>query len=325
MRKMRKYIALIVLVAPFLFWRLSAPVPVSKAVDKTVTTDLSVEVVTNTPVPTPTDTPTPTVTQNNNSGGGGGGGGGGAPSVPSTPTPASVEFKGFAYPGALIHVLKDGQSAGQTMALDDTGEFNFQIAGISGGTYNFGFWAEDANQLRSLTFTFQLLVAANSTTKVSNIILPPTISLDKDSVQPGASLVVSGSGTPDRQIRIHVASTPREYILPALHTGSYAYSVNTVGLEVGLHTAKSRTEFTEADLQSAYSQLMTFGVGKTPPKAPSASTSDLNNDSKINLIDFSIMAYWWKRTLPASSPVDLNHDGKLDLKDFSILAFNWTG
>jgi hypothetical protein len=41
-------------------------------------------------------------------------------------------------------------------------------------------------------------------------------------------------------------------------------------------------------------------------------------------VDFSIMAYWYKRPNPPAS-VDLNGDSKIDLVDFSILAFNWTG
>ena len=55
---------------------------------------------------------------------------------------------------------------------------------------------------------------------------------------------------------------------------------------------------------------------------------DANGDRKINLIDFSIAAYWYKRALTPqakSSGVDVNGDGKVDLIDFSIMAFNWTG
>jgi hypothetical protein len=42
------------------------------------------------------------------------------------------------------------------------------------------------------------------------------------------------------------------------------------------------------------------------------------------LIDFSIAAYWYKRpSVPEN--VDINSDGKVDLIDFSIMAFHWTG
>ncbi len=51
---------------------------------------------------------------------------------------------------------------------------------------------------------------------------------------------------------------------------------------------------------------------------------DVNRDGKIDLVDFSIAVYWYKRFNPPVS-VDLNSDGKVDLTDFSILVFNWTG
>ncbi|MFA6385357.1 MAG: dockerin type I domain-containing protein, partial [Candidatus Paceibacterota bacterium] len=51
---------------------------------------------------------------------------------------------------------------------------------------------------------------------------------------------------------------------------------------------------------------------------------DLNCDNHVNLIDFSIMAYWYKKINPPEK-VDLNNDGKITLVDFSIMAFNWTG
>lgn len=53
-------------------------------------------------------------------------------------------------------------------------------------------------------------------------------------------------------------------------------------------------------------------------------SGDITGDSYVNLVDFSIVAYWYKRANPPVS-VDLNADGKVDLIDFSIMAFNWTG
>ena len=52
--------------------------------------------------------------------------------------------------------------------------------------------------------------------------------------------------------------------------------------------------------------------------------ADLNGDCSVNLVDFSILAYWYKRSgFPAA--YDLNGDGKIDLVDFSIMAYYWTG
>jgi hypothetical protein len=58
---------------------------------------------------------------------------------------------------------------------------------------------------------------------------------------------------------------------------------------------------------------------KKPP-----AKGDSNGDGRVNLVDFSIAAYWYKRANPPAS-ADLNGDGKVDLVDSSIMAFNWTG
>jgi len=63
--------------------------------------------------------------------------------------------------------------------------------------------------------------------------------------------------------------------------------------------------------------------GSCLPKA------DLNDDCRVNLVDFSIAAYWYKRPLSDSFKVlekeKLSADGKVDLVDFSIMAYYWTG
>ena len=66
------------------------------------------------------------------------------------------------------------------------------------------------------------------------------------------------------------------------------------------------------------------GVGVAP--APVCNhPPDVNKDGRIDLIDFSIMAFWWKRDIGTDNASDLNCDSRVDLVDFSILAYHWTG
>lgn len=75
------------------------------------------------------------------------------------------------------------------------------------------------------------------------------------------------------------------------------------------------------------------GGGVTPPPSvvpPTGSVcskkGDFNNDTKVNIADFSILAYWYKRPLTPVAIrqcIDLNNDGKITLADFSILAYYW--
>jgi len=74
-----------------------------------------------------------------------------------------------------------------------------------------------------------------------------------------------------------------------------------------------------------------------PPRRPTPRFVDLNGDGRINLIDVSILLYWWAKNvtpqalaaigLPAfdfPSP-DINADLRVDIVDLSIILFYWTG
>lgn len=55
---------------------------------------------------------------------------------------------------------------------------------------------------------------------------------------------------------------------------------------------------------------------------------DLNDDGKTDIRDFSIAAFWYRRTLSDDfkryEAEKLNGDGIIDLRDFSIMAYYWT-
>jgi hypothetical protein len=50
--------------------------------------------------------------------------------------------------------------------------------------------------------------------------------------------------------------------------------------------------------------------------------ADLNCDGYVDLIDFSIMYYWFDKSSPPKR-VDLRLDGRIDIYDFSVMAFYW--
>jgi hypothetical protein len=52
--------------------------------------------------------------------------------------------------------------------------------------------------------------------------------------------------------------------------------------------------------------------------------ADLNCDGYVDLIDFSILIYWFNRE-DAPAHVDLAKDNVINIQDFSIMAFYWTG
>jgi hypothetical protein len=76
-------------------------------------------------------------------------------------------------------------------------------------------------------------------------------------------------------------------------------------------------------LLSTFSHTLLFGLGVGLPVGEGVCPyADLNKDSKVNLIDFSILLYWWGRS---SSCADQNSDNVVNLIDFSIMLYYWTG
>ena len=108
--------------------------------------------------------------------------------------------------------------------------------------------------------------------------------------------------------------------------GAYFHNFDTSLLEMGQHSTKSKTAL--ANAVSTFSKTVNFKVGTKTVLADQNTAcnrrGDLNDDCRVNLVDFSIAAFWYKKLKPPAK-IDVNGDGKVDLTDFSIMAFNWTG
>jgi hypothetical protein len=72
--------------------------------------------------------------------------------------------------------------------------------------------------------------------------------------------------------------------------------------------------------KSSFGKSVSFFIGTGSPSGEV--NTDINNDKKVNLVDFSIFLTHCNTADPRS---DFNRDGKVNLADFSIMLFNWTG
>ena len=95
-------------------------------------------------------------------------------------------------------------------------------------------------------------------------------------------------------------------------TSACAFSITTCTF-MPLGTSRSASASSRRDV----------GRDVVVPNTPSASIIDFDHDGKINLTDFSIIAYWYMRPSPPSF-VDLSGDGNVNLIDFSIMAYYWS-
>jgi hypothetical protein len=279
--------------------------PLSSFADETVTISATVG----------SDTPPP------GGGGGGGGGGSGGYTIPTT-----VNFSGMAYPLSKVYILKDGQIVATTIA-DPGANFSVSLSDLATKIYTFSVYVEDSNMRKSSAFSFPIYVTSGTTVNIGNIFLSPTIDIDKSVVRKGDNLAIFGQSIPKSEVTISVHSDPEYFFKVTSNTsGTYLYNLDTSSLEIGSHQTKSKTTL-NGQLSSFGTPLSFLVGGENKIKDEvlcEKKRSDLNCDGRVNLIDFSIMAYWYKRPNPPSK-VDLNGDQKISLVDFSIIAYDWTG
>lgn len=260
---------------------------------------------------------------------GGGGGAGGMISF-SEQIQDSVFIKGLSYPNSIVSLLVGGKLETQVPA-DINGRFEIHLRDIVPGVYSFGIRAEDKNKRKSLVTNYSIYVTPNLTVLVDNILIPPTITSDKVEVKKGDIIDIFGSAISSSTIYLSLKKdTEVINYTKSLTNGDYSYKIDTTNLPFGEFNVKTRT--VSADKNSPFSDVLSFKVGNINRLRSMNSGGlsarcvkpDFNIDGKINLLDFSIIAFWYKRAgFPAK--VDLNNDNKVDLSDISILAYCWTG
>ncbi len=258
--------------------------------------------------------------------GGGSTGGGGSSSSGGRDTPlgdTQVSITGKAFPNATVNILIDGTSVG-SVRTNTKGEFTFRT-GASPGTSSFSFWATDSAGTRSRTVNTTFEVTQGAVTSLSGILVPPTIRSTNVNINPGEKITFSGQTMPNVAVEVSIDDGKKVLTTVADASGQWAVQFDTGTVTIDTHTAKSRFILTTGTLkvESPYGTVLSLFVGVA---GKVTSNADLNRDGKVNLIDFSILVFWWGTPGGNSNPpADINQNGRVGLEDFSILLFNWTG
>lgn len=284
------------------------------------------------------EAPTEGGTSGGGGSGGGGGGGGGSDDgdtagggFESTDGPyrsgdGRVVITGYASPRSTVYALVDGKAAENTRAGSD-GSYEVVIDLIARGAYTFGVYAVDTSNTKSSTFSTSFTVSGARTSALSNINIPPTLKATPDPVNPGATLTLSGFTMPGASVTVEnekdkSSASKQSFTATADNNGAWSVNVPTAGFSAGTYKARVKAKFTSGS-ETNFSAFVLYGVGQAATRATSA---DLNRDGKVNLVDFSILLFWWNTDGGTSDPsADINGDGRVSLTDFSILLFNWTG
>lgn len=252
------------------------------------------------------------------SGGGSAGGGGSTTDLGDT----SISVEGVAYPNRTVNIILDADSVG-TVRADSRGNFDFAIDADPGAA-TMGFWSTDTNGTRSITFNTTFDVTQGAVTTVRGILLPPTLRANATEINPGDTVTFSGQAAPNVTVELYIDDSIVESTT-ANASGQWEITYTTTGLSAAEHLAKARFISGTGSLtsQSSFSTAITLFVGV---EGRSTTPSDLNRDGEVDLIDFSILIFWWQTAGGNSNPpADINGNGNVGIEDFSILLFNWTG
>lgn len=272
------------------------------------------------------------------SGGGGSGGGSGddgnsggagleSSGKPYQSGDGEVTIKGYAFPDSTVTVLVDGTIAGTTRASTD-GTYSYTLAQIARGAYSFGVYAVDRANVKSSTFATTFTVTGSRATALSNINVMPSIAVSPNPVNPGTPLLAKGYAIPNATVTIENKSDRgnaglKTFTATSDRNGAWQVSIPTDGFNNGTYKIRAKAKQDTSGISTNFSSYTFYGVGQA---VKGSGSSDLNRDGKVNLIDFSILLFWWNTAGGNSNPpADINQDGKVSLTDFSIMVFNWTG
>jgi len=253
------------------------------------------------------------------SGGGSSGGGGRTTELGDT----LISVTGRAYPSLTINFLIDTVNVGR-VRTDSSGDFEFS-AEASPGTATLGIWANDRTGTRSVTFNNTFDVTQGAITNLNGVLLPPTIRIASQNVNPRDIVTVSGQSVPEATVELHINNSEIVETTRSNASGDWSINFDTARIAIAEHILRARTVTGSPPLttESSFSTSLQLFVGVD---GQTTTPSDLNRDGLINLVDFSILIFWWQTSGGDSDPpADINGNGRVSLEDFSILLFNWTG
>lgn len=244
--------------------------------------------------------------------------------IPPEPPPTAVIFKGIAYPSSTVTIQKDGVTAVQVPA-DPQARFDITVGSLSAGTYTFGVFATDSLSRQSPTSSFTVTLTTGTTVTITGIFLGPTIVADRTSLTFGETVTVFGATSPSSTVHVFVSSDEeREYTTTAGTDGLWTKQLFADDLKAGDHVARSKAE-ESGGMISEFSNSVAFTVASITDPDAGYIDADINKDKEVNIIDFSILLFYWQQKNPANARADINHDSTVNIIDFSVMLYFWTG
>jgi hypothetical protein len=236
---------------------------------------------------------------------------------PFTPvTDSNVIISGYFEPAGRVSILKDGILSGTTFA-DASGRWQLTLSGLVEQTYLFQVIGTSYTGTQVYSETFFTRVLADATTKVSAIVLAPQFLIRTID----SKTILETRAIPDSRITVLVDG--REviyYAVPVDYDDSIRIDLSSFLLQPTHTIAVAVSLATKRILTPEY----LYTKNSEPAATPCTERADVSKDCQVNFIDFLIARAWYL-VAPITQAFDLDQSGRIDLVDFSIMAYYWTG
>lgn len=243
-----------------------------------------------------------------------------SPIPPESPA-TGVNLKGIAYPSSTVTVLKNGAVAVQVPA-DPQAKFDISITNLTAGSYTFGVYGTDAASKDGPVSNFTVTLTTGTTVTITGIFLGPTIASDKTAYAASETVTLAGTTSPASDVTVFVGSEEeQQFTTEATGTGAWVQQVLATTLGAGSHEARSKAVDPDGSV-SEYSNTVAFSIASDPNAG--FIDADINRDRNVDIVDFSVLLFYWQQRNPANARADINHDGIVNIVDFSIMLYFWT-
>ncbi len=233
----------------------------------------------------------------------------------------TVQFKGRAYPDVDVILLRDGVEISSVKASNDA-YFTLSLPEENIGTNMYTLYAVDKNKQKSLFLNLPTKIEQGFLTYLNNILFAPTINSSKIEAKQNSPISFYGYSYPNALLELTIKnnSFSKKFVLTSKKDGYYETEISLNGFPQGDYNV-----FINYKNDTRLSKILRLSVSEKDilnKKELEFLPGDCNKDSVINLVDFSILAFWHKKD-NVPDCVDLNKDGFATLVDFSILAYYW--
>jgi len=176
----------------------------------------------------------------------------------------TLTFSGKTSPSAQVTFMESGAVVGTTQA-DTSGNFSKSLVYFVEGEYTISIYATDSSNRTTSTVSYSRTLTLGQDTTVSNVVLPPTISLSSSSITAGNTLTISGEAAVSSTVNL-VFSNNNTASASSSATGTWSYSYDTSSLTAGSYSVYAKV--TASGYQSESSETKTFTVSAAPTPTP---------------------------------------------------------